>query len=217
MEHDFWHERWETDRIAFHQGATNAMLERHHGVLGAPGAGQALVPLCGKALDMAWLAMRGWSVLGVELSPIAVRGFFSERGLEPAGSRDGAFDVLEAEGVRLMCGDVFALERTQAAGVAAVYDRASLVALPTAMRGRYADHLIDVLPAGVPILLVTFEYPQAEADGPPFSVDEAEVRDLFGARRSVRRLETCDVLDDMPDLKARGLSRLSEHAFLLSG
>lgn len=117
----------------------------------------------------------------------------------------------------MLCGDVLALERTQAARVAAVYDRAALVALPMAMRGRYVDHLIDVLPAGVPILLVTFEYPQAEADGPPFSVDEAEVRDLFGARRSVRRLETCDVLDEMPDLKARGLSRLTEHAFLLSG
>lgn len=216
MEHDFWHERWEGNRIRFHQGVTNPMLERHHGILGAAGAGQVLVPLCGKAVDMAWLAGRGWQVLGVELSPVAVRDFFAERGSEPAESRDGAFEAREADGVRLLRGDFFVLGAAQTAGVVAAYDRAALVALPASMRARYAAHLLDRLAPAAPVLVITFEYPQLEAHGPPFSVGEEEVRALFGARRHVRCLESIDVLEENPDLKARGLSRLVEHAFALT-
>ena len=41
-----------------------------------------LVPLCGKAHDLAFLAERGHRVVGVELSEIAVRAVFSEHEFE---------------------------------------------------------------------------------------------------------------------------------------
>ena len=44
--------------------------------------GTVLVPLCGKSLDMIWLAQQGHRVIGVELSDVAVESFFSENGLE---------------------------------------------------------------------------------------------------------------------------------------
>ena len=35
-----------------------------------------LVPLCGKSLDMLWLAERGFQVTGIEISELAVQDFF---------------------------------------------------------------------------------------------------------------------------------------------
>ena len=66
------------------------------------------------------------------------------------------------------------------------------------------------------MLLLTFEYPAHEIDGPPFSVDEAEVRALFTGRREVTRLESVDRLEDESRLAERGMTQLQEHAFLLT-
>ncbi|EXF43869.1 thiopurine s-methyltransferase [Pseudomonas sp. BAY1663] len=52
-----------------------------------------LVPLCGKSLDLAWLAGQGFNVLGVELSEKAVEAFFAEQQLEAEVSQAGAFRV----------------------------------------------------------------------------------------------------------------------------
>src|SRR5690606_40297026 len=65
----------------FHQATVTPQLERHWDALGLPAGGTVFVPLCGKSLDMAWLAGRGHRVLGVELSEVAVRDFFAGQGL----------------------------------------------------------------------------------------------------------------------------------------
>ncbi len=66
--------------------------------------------------------------------------------------------------------------------VDAVYDRASLIALPPDMRPAYAAHLTRLVDRGVRSLLVTLEYPQDQMCGPPFSVSAAEVATLFSTR-----------------------------------
>jgi thiopurine S-methyltransferase len=65
------------------------------------------------------------------------------------------------------------------------------------------------------MLLVTMEYPQAEMDGPPFAVDEAEVHALFADSWSIERVYQQDVLASEPKFRQRGLSRLSEKIFVL--
>ena len=216
MEHEFWHTRWNENNIAFHEGQVNEQLRAHFRHLSLPRGSWILVPLCGKSLDMWWLSERGHSVLGVELSPVAVRDFFRERGVEPEESSHPRFRCLEGGGVRLLCGDFFRLAPPEVSEVAAVYDRAALIALPPPMRDRYVEHLCCILREPLPVLLVTLQYPGAEIEGPPFSVDEEEVRARFEARWRVTRLDSVDVLDDRTDLRARGLSRLTEHVFLLS-
>ena len=57
-----------------------------------------------------------------------------------------------------------------------VYDRAALIALPPAMRQRYAQLLCERLPAHVKVLLITLEFEGEQ--GPPFSVYQAEVEQL---------------------------------------
>ncbi len=78
---------------------------------------------------MAWLAQQGYSVLGVEFSPKAVREFFAEQRLTPVVSKQGEFESYEAQGFHLLCGDIFKLTNEDLQAVSAVYDRASLVAL----------------------------------------------------------------------------------------
>jgi thiopurine S-methyltransferase len=174
------------------------------------------VPLCGKSMDMVWLRQQGCEVLGVELSSIAVKEFFRENGQLPTHAISGKFKSCEADGVRILCGDFFDLSKADLANVSAVYDRASLVALPPDMRERYARHLVDILPPATQILLVTFDYPQAEMQGPPFAVSANEVEALYGKYAKIRLLAQKDALQKNLRFKQRGVNRTEESIFLLT-
>ena len=49
------------------------------------------MPLCGKSLDLLWLAAQGHRVLGVEISPLAVDAFFAEQDLTPTVTDEPPF------------------------------------------------------------------------------------------------------------------------------
>src|SRR5690606_282577 len=84
MDADFWLERWNEGRTHFHQDRVTPLLQKLWPTLALPAGSRVLVPLCGKSLDMVWLAEQDMRVLGVELSPLAVEQFFSENKLQPA-------------------------------------------------------------------------------------------------------------------------------------
>jgi len=187
MKHTFWLERWEQNQIGFHQAEINHYLSTHWAELGLGEGVPVFVPLCGKSLDMLWLREQGHPVLGVELSEKAVIAFFNENDLSAAVSSNEAFHIYQTEGLKLLAGDFFALSPAELDGVRAVYDRASLIALPPPMRKDYAAHMATLLPAGAHILLVTMEYPEGALEGPPFSVSEEEVHALFGENFTIDR------------------------------
>ena len=83
------------------------------------------------------------------------------------------------------------------------------------MRARYVDHLLQVVGPRTPVLLLTYEYPEAEMEGPPFSVGIEEIYRRFRDHRPVTVLESRDVLEQELGLRRRGLTQLTEHAFLL--
>lgn len=220
MDAGFWHQRWQNTEIGFHQSRPLPLLCKHWPTLGvAPGA-RVFVPLCGKSLDMVWLAEQGHDVLGVELSPLAVAAFFAERGQVPEvfESRYGTHSAAHWQGrrIELICGDAFALDAEALRGCDAFYDRAALIALPPALRERYVAWLHGALPAHSLGLLITLEYAQCEMAGPPFSVDEDEVRSGFAPRREVTLLERRDILDDEPSFAARGLRALHTAVYRLN-
>lgn len=215
MEPDFWHERWKQNQIGFHQGQVNPYLHQHWASLGVPAPARVLVPLCGKSLDLLWLREQGYVVEGVELSELAIRAFLEENAIEATQRRQGDFQVWESDGLRLWCGDFFALEVDMLGSVQAVYDRAALIALPAPMRRQYVDHL-QLLVGSVPHFLVTLEYPQAKMDGPPFSVNQDEVHELFAPHYDgVTPLARHNVLGESLHLKERGLDQLDECIYLL--
>lgn len=215
MQPDFWLQRWQQGQIGFHRGEVMPLLQKHWPALQLPPASKILVPLCGKTLDMHWLAAQGHHVLGVELSPLAVEQFFAEAGLVPERhvSRNGEHFV--AGPIEIILGDAFALDDTQLADVAAIYDRAALIALPPELRRRYRDTVYSRLPAGCRGLLITLEYPQAEKSGPPFSVDPHEVDELFHIHWQTELLERRDILAAEPSFRAEGVTALGTAVYRL--
>jgi thiopurine S-methyltransferase len=193
VEPSFWQARWAEGRIGFHEGKPNRYLERHAARIAS--ARRVLVPLCGKAVDLAYLAGRGHEVVGVELVEDAVRQFFAEQGVTPTVERRGAFVVYSAGTITVFAGDMFATDAALVGRIDAVYDRAALIALPPEMRPRYVTH-VRGLAAGAPILLVTLEYPQEVMEGPPFAVLEDEVRRLYAGAR-------IELVDEAPAQTAR--------------
>lgn len=216
MEPDFWQQRWRENLIGFHQEETNRYLHLYWSRLNAPAGSRIFVPLCGKSLDMRWLTHEGYTVLGVEISPLAVESFFQENALKPVVREAGPFSVYSTQGIEIYCGDFFNLQPEHLSGVTGVFDRASLIALPPAMRERYALHLQHILPADVAILLVTLEYPQDEMDGPPFSVHEGDVREYYARRFTIEVLSDTNILAKEPRFAERGLSSLHEKAYLMT-
>lgn len=216
MEETFWLERWDRQQIGFHQRDVNAHLRRYWSELGLAGGDLVFVPFCGKSGDMTWLHARGHPVLGVELSALAVAAFFAEHHLAPRRVRQGMFDVVESDGIRILCGNFFDLTAGDLTGTKAVYDRGALVALPPAMRARYAAHMIEILPPDTRMLLLTTEYPQEQMQGPPFSVASAEVERLFGQGGDVRLLQRDDVLSAHQRFAERGVTALDECAYVVT-
>ncbi|MEO0502694.1 MAG: thiopurine S-methyltransferase [Pseudomonadota bacterium] len=187
MDHAFWHERWETGRIGFHEARVNGLLAAHFPAIAPPPGAHIFVPLCGVAHDMAWLAAQGYRVTGIDLSRTAIDRFLVDHALTATRSDDGPLHRAETARITLYAGDVFALTAAHLAPVDLIYDRAALVALPADLRPRYATHLMEVTGAA-PQFLITFDHDGPVSSGPPFSVPEAEVRRLYGERYGVASL-----------------------------
>ncbi|MCK7477203.1 MAG: thiopurine S-methyltransferase [Candidatus Moduliflexus flocculans] len=217
MESGFWHERWERAEIGFHQQEINphlpAVLEP---------AGAAIRPA---GIRSAVAATPGPAVAGGRRASRDRGGNQSRRGRSLLSRKRFASATLagsclrglgEPDEIRILLGDFFALEPRHLADVAGVYDRASLIALPPAMRERYATKLAAILPAGIRTLLVTLEYDQTVLAGPTVrgrrdggaGVVRARIRGGVTLHR--------DALSEESRWRERGLTWLLEKAYLLT-
>jgi thiopurine S-methyltransferase len=219
MDPHFWHERWHTGQIGFHQSEVNSDLQRWWPTLGLAPQTPVLVPLCGKSQDMLWLLAQGHPVIGVELSPLAVAAFWQEnaipaqavpsRTLHRSQSPDGA--------MTLLTGDFFDLTPDDLPCVGAVYDRAALIALPPELRKKYAAHLQHILQTPVPMLILTMDYPEAARTPPPFPVPESEIGCLYSPTYDLACLSSRNTLDAPENARWRelGVRWLKESVYAL--
>jgi len=215
MDTDFWLQRWQEGRTGWHRDAVMPLLEQHWPALDVPRGTRVLVPLCGRSLDMPWLASQGLRVRGVELAPLAIEQFFAEHALHPQ-SRSMPYGTHYLAGeIEIINVDIFEVDAAQFDECGAIYDRAALIALPPPMRERYARSVYDALPAGCRGLLITLEYPQHEMQGPPFSVEEREVHRLFGEHWDIELLERRDILDSQPSFSGQGVTALHTAVYRL--
>lgn len=192
MDAAFWHKKWETDVIGFHRSRPNPLLVKHIEALALAPGDRVFLPLCGKTLDIGWLLSRGYQVAGAELSTLAISQLFDELGVEPQIEEAGVITHYQAGNLDIFAGDFFELSTSLLGPIDAVFDRAALVALPTAMRPRYTNHL-RAITAHAKQLLITFEYDQNLMDGPPFSVVADEVHQHYSQYFELTLLETTQV------------------------
>lgn len=211
---EFWTKRWQEGQIGFHEGRANDLLVKYiDRIESRRMPARILVPLCGKSCDLKWLADRGHEVVGVELAFQAVEAFFDEQKLTPERVEIGGHRALRSKHVTLVCGDFFDVANETLGQFDAVYDRAALVALQPEARGRYVETCRRRLVEGGLTLLVALAYDQSLASGPPWSIDEQTVREVF-AERSIASLETRDV-SVAKRLADAGIASLKETAYLI--
>jgi len=163
-----------------------------------------------------WLREQGHSVMGVELSPVALESFCMEHGI-PARRRVLAdFDVYEADGFTLYCGDYFKMTPALLGGVSAVYDRAALISWKPAARESYVQHLTSLTRPGTQTLLIAIEYPPEQMNGPPFPLSRDAIENLYARHYSIEELGRHEILELEPRLKARGLTELREVCYRMT-
>lgn len=204
-----WIRRWQEGRIGWHESAGNADLRAAWPTL--PAGTRVLVPLCGKALDLLWLAKRGLDVSGVELSEIAIRDFFAENEITFTLSKEQHFDRYTAQDLSLTLyrGDFF---NFQAPRFDALYDRGALITMPIEQRRLYVGHVNALLQPGACKMIITLEYDQDVVAGPPFSTRADEVGQYWDDLICVKRRD--DIDNCPPKFRAAGLKEMTEVVWL---
>lgn len=197
-----WIERWREGRTGWHEPAGSASLKKHWRATGR----RVLVPLCGKSLDLLWLADQGNEIVGVELSELAIHDFFAEQALEFTVI-DGKLPAYRAvdKPITIYCGDYFDLTSLHCN---AHYDRGALVALPADARPRYVTQTDALLEQPVERLIITLEYDQSIVDGPPYAVFADELLTYWPVLQCVDAYE--DLVNGPPHFREAGLGEMVE-------
>ncbi|SEG23722.1 thiopurine S-methyltransferase [Vibrio hangzhouensis] len=209
---ELWHDKWAANKIGFHLEDVNPLLIKYWEQLAPHREQSVFVPLCGKSEDLVWLAQRHDNVVGVELSQIAVRSFFSEHFYTPMVTPiSGQYELYQFDELNLYVGDYFSVPVEP---VELIYDRAALIAIPQSLRPAYAEKLKQTLKPEGKILLVSLDYIQEEMSGPPYSVDRQEIEQLFGEGYSIEKLERDEAGKDHRRIQ-QGLTRFAEEVWLI--
>ena len=216
VDNQHWLDRWQQDRIGFHETGANRHLQYWFPRFAPAPGSRVFLPLCGKAIDIHWIAQQGFDVIGIELSQIAIEAFFEENSLDFEYRKSDRFGIYRSANITLLQGDFFDLNKADLNNCELVYDRAALIALERDDRPRYYGHMLSILPVSCDMLLISLEYDQAEMSGPPFSVPTDEILQRYSNAFSVQMLETSNIIDERPRWRKVGLSALQESVFSLT-
>lgn len=211
-----WHSYWDNKTPGFHEGQVNSYLKKYLPLFNIAPGDSIFMPLCGKAIDILWLAEQGYHVIGVELSQVAVESFFEESNLVPELRADNNLKVYQSGHITLYQGDYLDLEPRHLTACKLVYDRAAIVAIESFNRVAYVERMFHLIPDKTPILLVTLDYDQAQMMGPPFSVPEDEIRSLYQSRYDIELLESIEQIHERPKWREKGLQSLMESALRMT-
>ena len=211
-----WHNFWTQDKPGFHEGEVNAYLKKYLPLFNLQPGNTIFMPLCGKAVDILWLAQQGYPVIGVELSSVAIESFFEESSLTPQVQQIDKFTVYSAQNITLYQGDYMDVQASELSSCKLVYDRASIVAIESFNRSSYVEHMFQLIPPAIPALLITLEYNQSQMQGPPFSVPVSEIQQLYQSRYEIELLESNEQIHERPKWREKGLESLLETAMRLT-
>lgn len=212
-----WLQLWREHHIAFHQDEVNPLLARFWPALRLPPRNRVFVPLCGKSLDMIWLAECGHDVIGVELSPVAVRAFFRENHLHPSRRESRYFSVWQAGRITILCGDYFALRPKDLGRIDTVYDRAALTALPATLRADYIAQLRKIIPDTANVLLLTVEDAEAGASRQQRMGIDRELAALYSADFEIELAHVESLYEHHPDVLDSAATPVEYKVYRLQG
>ena len=191
-----WIETWKGDTTEFHLNRVHPSLEKHVDELTGGKPNQRIfVPLCGKSLDILWLAERGHSVVGAEISGQAIKSFFEEHNLKytreavpmettdalPSGA--AVYKATERDITLFEC-DIFKLTSNHTGGTFdALHDIGAFVALMGKKQTEYVQAVTPLLAPHGRWLIETYDWDQTNP------VAEADLTKLFSGSFNIRLVE----------------------------
>ena len=216
MELSYWQSRWQKGNIGWHMDTVYPLLPQICNHLGINSDARVLVPLCGKSLDLLWLADHCDTVTGVDISQKALQHLMQQHHESFVKDTSHGFSIYRSDSLVLWEGDFTKLPPEQIPTQHLIYDKASIIALPAEKREHHAEKVIELSDPNTQIVIQTFEYNQSEMTGPPFSVDTQELKRLFGHRFKLKCLHEQSKLKELQKFMRRGLSSyLTEKVFHL--
>lgn len=206
MELSYWESRWRKGKTGFHMPDGYPGLAANWDKLNLRDKPVVLVPLCGKSIDLITLEKFGAHVIGVEISEIAIMDFLDSHNWSYETDTYGDFTIYKAGEIEFWQGDFFKFPKNKLPVIDLIYDKAALTAMPPESRPRYAKTIKNLSGKATKILLHHFIYPQAEMPGPPFSILEAEIKNLFSENFKIQMLEENTLpAKNFPPFQHRGL------------
>ena len=216
VDNQHWLDRWEQNRIGFHESEVNPLLVNYLPHFNLQPGDAIFLPLCGKSVDIIWLADQGYQVTGIELSQLAIESFFEEQQRSYQLFESDRFILYQSDNISLLQGDFYDLRPADLPDYSLVYDRASLIAFEAHHRPDYCSHLKSLMPQQAEMLLITLHYDQQKMQGPPFGVSDEEVRTAYQPDYDVAVLQQNEILDERPRWRSLGLDFLTETVFALT-
>lgn len=205
MEISYWQSRWNKDKTGWHMDDVYPLLPEFWPYLNLSPGAVVLVPLCGKSLDMLWLAEQGCRVIGIEVSEKAVQDFAKNHLETFSRYSSHGFQVIKSNKITVWQGDFFKFPPGSTEAIDLIYDKAALVAFPPDKREAYAKKIIELCSENTRVLLQTFEYNQQEMSGPPFAVFRQEVQSLYKEKFDIIKLLQEAKPDLLSEFELRGL------------
>ena len=212
----------------------NPHLQKYGDILVAGSeSNRVFVPLCGKSVDMAYLASneRVSHVVGIDIIKQAAEEFaqdhptlaLTEFQLANKADSEQSCDaetttgtsVFHGNGISIMVGDLFngakyitqgstfsPNENDSSYAFDSIYDRGSMVAIDPSLRKEYSTQMGQLLKPNGVMLLVTLDRRKvsndtAKREGPPFSISESEVRQLYESQEWVESVELLEEVNDL--------------------
>ncbi|KAL3811126.1 hypothetical protein ACHAXA_006166 [Cyclostephanos tholiformis] len=262
--HAFWAQRWSSPVLGWHKGDVNPHLQKYsHLLLGRSDDDERsdeiatrrsiFVPLCGKSVDLAYLATHPKisHVVGIDIIRNAAEEFsrdhpelfieeviLSKDATEDTCERTTESGIFRGRNFTFLVRDVFDFlpmttdDRAKHTSDGtytlfdAIYDRASIVAIKPSLREDYVTLMGELLQSGGTILLVTLDRrrtatDEAKREGPPFSIDEGETRQLFESQSWVESVTLLDEVNELTNDEERerwgrkGVIELYEMVFII--
>ena len=206
---EYWLKRWEDNQIGWHKDTVNRFLIKYADELTQGRSSlRVFVPLCGKSLDLLWLADQGHNVVGVELAKQAVEDFFQENKLTfklekvkivAATDPIDVYKCVEKQ-ITIFCCDLFALTVDAVGGeFDAIWDRGSLVVMQPAVGNggkKYTKHMRSLLAADGRYMLESHHYELDRGNKPPASISEELRKEIYGEDFIMKELEVESFAED---------------------
>ena len=196
---EYWTDRWKGDKTGWHRLEVHDILIKYVDQLtGGRSNLRVFLPLCGKSVDMLWLADQGHTVVGVELAKQAIESFFTENNLTftvesvkmAASGEPAEVYKCKEKKITIFCCDLFTFEEEDVGGkFDAIWDRGSLAAIVPSVNGkRYAKKMRSLLANDGNCILESHYY-EFERDEPPASISDELRNELYGEDFDIKELE----------------------------